>query len=227
MRINAYLANAGISSRRKADELIKAGRVSVNGRPAALNGQVSDNDEVRLDGQKVSFRPLRYIILNKPVGYVTTRADPQGRPKVTDLIDAGATLKPVGRLDIDTSGLILFTNDGQLAYRLMHPSHGIDKTYQVVVKGKITDEILDLLSNGVRLDDGLSAPAQARKIDGQTLELIIHEGKKRQVRRMVAAVGLELVSLKRTAYGQLKLEGLADGQWRQLTDAEVTALKQA
>lgn len=224
MRLNAYLARAGVSSRRGADELIKAGRVIVNKAPGQLNSLVSLNDIVEVDGKKVGMQQLKYILLHKPTGYVTTLKDEKGRRKVVDLIDINERVVPVGRLDYDTSGALLLTNDGELAHKLMHPSFEVDKTYEAEVEGKINPEILNKLSKGVELPDGPTAPAKVLKLSETKLELTIHEGRNHQVKRMLAAVGLKTIRLHRSKYGSLELEGLKPGQWRQLSAAEVKSL---
>ena len=224
MRINAYLSLAAVASRRGADRLIKADKVTINGRPAQLNSEVNDTDVVRVEGKTIQPEKIRYILLNKPVGYVSTLRDPEGRPKVSDLVNLPERLKPVGRLDYNTSGLLLLSNDGHLAHKLMHPSHELNKTYQVKVRGKITDEILNLLSNGVELSDGRSAPATVRQMDSSTISLTIHEGRNRQVRRMMEVVGLKLIKLERTAYGPLTLNGIKPGAWRELSKEELGEL---
>jgi 23S rRNA pseudouridine2605 synthase len=220
MRLNAFLAKAGVSSRRGADELIKASRVKVNGRTGRLNDDVFEEDKVEFDGQQVKLRKSRYILLNKPAGYITTLKDPHGRRKVMDLIKIDERIVPVGRLDYDTTGALLLTNDGQLAHKLMHPSFEIDKVYEAEVEGKITDEILNKLSIGVNLTDCKTAPAIARKLAENKIELIIHEGRQHQVKRMLEAVGLQTKKLHRSKYGTLNLEGLKPGHWRELTDLE-------
>jgi len=225
MRLNAYLAKAGITSRRGADELIIAGRVKVNGSAGRLNSEVNDSDKVSLDGRQVKMRKSRYILLNKPAGYITSLKDPEGRQKVTDLVDIEERVVPVGRLDYNTSGALLMTNDGMLSHRLMHPSFEINKVYEADVQGTITDELLNKLSNGIKLEDGMTAPAKARKISNDKIELVIHEGRKRQVRRMLAAVGLQVVKLHRPKYGPLDLSGLKPGEWRDLTEAELKLLQ--
>ncbi len=225
MRLNAFLARAGVSSRRGADKLITDGRVTVNGEVGQLNDEVSDSDKVELDGKPVFVQALRYILLNKAASYVTTLHDPEGRPKVTDLVDVYERVVPVGRLDFDTTGALLLTNDGELANRLMHPSFEIDKVYSVRVEGNITGETLNKLSNGVALEDGQTSPAKAVRLNNNEIELTLHEGRKRQVKRMVAAVGLKFVSLERTRYGSLSLNGLKPGQWRELTPEEINQLK--
>jgi len=225
MRLNAFLAKAGITSRRGADELIIAGRVKVNGSAGRLNSEVNDSDKVSLDGRQVKMRKSRYILLNKPAGYITSLKDPEGRQKVTDLVDIEERVVPVGRLDYNTSGALLMTNDGMLSHRLMHPSFEINKVYEADVQGTITDELLNKLSNGIKLEDGMTAPAKARKISNDKIELVIHEGRKRQVRRMLAAVGLQVVKLHRPKYGPLDLSGLKPGEWRDLTEAELKLLQ--
>jgi 23S rRNA pseudouridine2605 synthase len=224
MRLNAFLAKSGIASRRGSDELIKAGKVRVNGRLGRLNDEVSEMDKIEVNNQQVKLRKSRYILLYKPAGYLTTLKDPHGRRKVTDLIKINDRVVPVGRLDYDTSGVLLMTNDGQLAHRLMHPSFEVEKVYEAEVKGRITPEILNMLSIGVELDGGKTAPAKAGKLADDKVELIIHEGRKHQVRRMLAAVGLETVRLHRRQYGPLTLDGLQPGHWRDLTEKEVQKL---
>ncbi|HSX17790.1 MAG TPA: pseudouridine synthase [Candidatus Saccharimonadales bacterium] len=225
MRLNAYLARAGVASRRGSDNLIKAGKVTVNGKPGQLNTEVTDNDEVRLDGKQVRQQELRYILLNKPAGYVTTLKDPHGRRKVTDLIDISERVVPVGRLDYDTTGALLLINDGELAHKLMHPSFRVDKAYEAEVEGGITSKILNTLSNGVELDDRKTAPAKVRKLADNKIELVIHEGRYHQVKRMLAAVSLPVKKLHRSRYGSLDLAGLKPGQWRDLTSEEIFTLK--
>jgi 23S rRNA pseudouridine2605 synthase len=224
MRLNAFLAKSGIASRRGSDELIKAGKVRVNGRLGRLNDEVSEMDKIEVNNQQVKLRKSRYILLYKPAGYLTTLKDPHGRRKVTDLIKINDRVVPVGRLDYDTSGVLLMTNDGQLAHRLMHPSFEVEKVYEAEVKGRITSEILNMLSIGVELDGGKTAPAKAGKLADDKVELIIHEGRKHQVRRMLAAVGLETVRLHRRQYGPLTLDVLQPGHWRDLTEKEVQKL---
>lgn len=225
MRINAYLARAGVASRRGADELIKAGKVTINGELAGLNSRVGGSEEVRLDGKPIQAHKLKYILLNKPPAVVTTLNDPEGRKTVTELINITERIVPVGRLDYDTTGVLILTNDGELTHRLMHPSYGVDKTYQAEVAGEITPKILNMLSIGVRLSDGMTAPAKARKISRRKIELVIHEGRNHQVKRMLEAVGLPVKFLHRTRYDGISVDGLKLGQWRELTDEEITALK--
>jgi 23S rRNA pseudouridine2605 synthase len=225
MRLNAWLARAGVASRRKADELIKAGRVTVNGDPGQLNTFVGADDDVRLDGQPLRKQQLTYVLLHKPAGVVTTASDPHGRRTVVDLVRAGARVVPVGRLDADTTGALLLTNDGELAHRLAHPRYEVDKVYVVELDGPATDAQLRQLENGVELEDGRTAPASVRRLGGGRLELTIHEGRNRQVRRMVEAIGRRVVRLHRSRYGPLTLEGLELGAWRRLEPLEVERLR--
>jgi pseudouridine synthase len=225
MRLNAFLARAGVASRRGADELIKSGQVMVNGKTGQLNSVVADDDKVEVNGKTVNLQQLRYVLLNKPTGYVTTLKDPQGRRKVIELVELPERIVPVGRLDYDTSGALLLTNDGELANQLMHPKFEIDKVYEAQVDGMITDEMLNKLSNGIKLEDGMTAPAAAKNLYNSKIQLTIHEGRNRQVRRMLAAVGLTVVKLHRPKYGPLILDGLKPGQWRELSQSEVKLLK--
>lgn len=226
MRLNAYLARAGVASRRGADRLILEGRVKVNGKPGQLNDDVSENDSVELDGKPIQKQNLRYVLLYKPDRMVSTLNDPENRPKVIDLIDIPERVVPVGRLDFDTTGVLLFTNDGELTNKLMHPSFEVDKVYEAEVKGNITPKILNLLNNSIQLEDGPTAPARAKKLAENKIELTIHEGRKHQVKRMLSAVGLPVQKLHRSKYGPLDLNGLKPGHWRELTKDEVSQLKQ-
>jgi 23S rRNA pseudouridine2605 synthase len=225
MRLNAYLARAGVASRRKADELIKAGRVTVNGEPGQLNTFVQSRDRVELDGERVELQPLTYVLLHKPAGAVTTARDPQGRRTVVELVDHPARVVPVGRLDADTTGALLLTNDGELAHRLAHPRYEVEKVYEAEVEGDPSDEALEQLGNGIELDDGPTSPAQARRLATSHVELSIHEGRKHQVKRMLAAVGHPVTRLHRSRYAGLTLEGLEPGQWRELEPSEVERLR--
>ena len=225
MRLNAYLARAGVASRRRADELIKAGRVSVNGAPGELNTTVGRRDRVEVDGRVVEPQRLAYVLLNKPPGVVTTARDPHGRPTVTSLVRHPARVVPVGRLDADTTGALLLTNDGQLAHRLAHPKYEVEKVYVADVDGRPTDSSLARLSAGIELDDGPTAPARARRLGSQRVELTLHEGRKHQVKRMLATVGHPVRRLRRSRYGGLSADDLAPGEWRELARQEVEALK--
>jgi 23S rRNA pseudouridine2605 synthase len=225
VRLNAYLARAGLASRRRADELIKAGRVTVNGDPGPLNTFVAARDRVELAGRPVELQPLTYVLLHKPAGTVTTARDPHGRRTVVELVDHPARVVPVGRLDADTTGALLLTNDGELAHRLAHPRYEVEKVYQAEVEGELMDEALQQLRAGIELDDGPTAPARVRRLGPSTVELAIHEGRKHQVKRMLAAVGHPVRRLHRGVYAGLSLEGLEPGAWRELEPSEVLRLR--
>jgi 23S rRNA pseudouridine2605 synthase len=227
VRLNAYLARAGVASRRGADELIKAGRVRVNGEPGALNTFVETGDRVELDGRELTPQRLAYVLLHKPAGVVTTARDPHGRPTVVDLVSHEARVVPVGRLDADTTGALLLTNDGPLAHRLAHPRYEVDKVYEAEVEGEPSEEALRRLREGVELDDGRTAPARVRRLGPSRVELAIHEGRKHQVKRMLEAVGHPVRRLHRSRYAGLTVEGLGPGESRELTGPEVEALKRA
>jgi 23S rRNA pseudouridine2605 synthase len=224
VRLNAYLARAGVASRRRADDLIKAGRVAVNGEPGQLNTFVERGDRVEVDGEPVAAQQLTYVLLNKPAATVTTARDPQGRPTVVELVDVPERVIPVGRLDADTTGALLLTNDGPLAHRLAHPRYGVEKVYEVEVEGRPDNAALRRLAEGVDLEDGRTAPARARRLAPSKIELTLHEGRKHQVKRMLAAVGHPVRRLHRSAYAGLTLEGLEPGRWRELEPSEVELL---
>ena len=229
-RLQKVLAQAGLGSRRACEALIAEGRVEVNGELATLGRRVDpEHDRVTLDGVTIPVRPgLVYYLLNKPPRVVTTAQDPEGRPTVVDLVPAEPRVYPVGRLDWDTEGVLLLTNDGPLAHGLTHPSHGVPKTYLAEVSGVPGRAALRRLREGVDLDDGRTAPAKARLAQttptGAALEIVIHEGRNRQVRRMCEAVGHPVRRLVRTRFGPLRDQRLAPGQWRPLTQAEIRAL---
>jgi len=227
MRLNAWLARAGVASRRKSDELIKAGRITVNGEVGQLNTVVQASDEVSLDGQPLAKQTLSYVLLHKPAGVVTTASDPQGRRTVVDLVDHPNRVVPVGRLDVDTTGALLLTNDGDLAHHLAHPKYEVDKVYVAEVWGQPTDGTLRKLAEGVKLEDGKTAPAQVQRLERGRIELTIHEGRNRQVKRMLEAVGHRVKTLHRSTYGPLTLEGLEPGAWRELEPSEVELLRAA
>jgi 23S rRNA pseudouridine2605 synthase len=227
MRLNAFLARAGVASRRRADELIKAGRVTVNGEPGRLNSVVGAHDRVEVDGREVERQRLRYVLLHKPAGVVTTARDPQGRPTVVELVPDEPRVVPVGRLDADTTGALLLTNDGPLAHRLAHPRYGVEKTYVAEVEGDPDAETLQRLRDGIELEDGRTAPARARRLGAGRVELVLHEGRKHQVKRMLAAVGHPVTRLHRSGYAGLTLEGLEPGECRELIDREVELLRTA
>jgi 23S rRNA pseudouridine2605 synthase len=225
VRLNAYLARAGVASRRGADELIKAGRVRVNGEPGQLSTFVGARDRVELDGRPLEPQALAYVLLHKPAGVVTTARDPQGRPTVVALVEHPSRVVPVGRLDADTTGALLLTNDGELAHRLAHPRYEVEKVYEAEVEGEPSEEALEWLRAGVELEDGLTAPARIRRLGPSTLELILHEGRKHQVKRMLVAVGHPVIRLHRSRYAGLTLEGLGPGESRELAGAEIERLR--
>lgn len=236
IRIQKLLSDAGFCSRRRAEALIQAGVVKCNGHPVRLGDKALPTDLLTVDGERVYIprkKEFRYIMLNKPRGYVTTLSDEQGRRCVTDLLDGvGERVYPVGRLDRNSEGLLLFTNDGAFANGIMHPSRQVTKTYRVTVRPPVSEEQLTQMSAGVTLDDGFkTAPANiVEKVTEPTrvvLLVTIHEGKKREVRRMCDAVGLEVVRLRRISIGPLKLGMLKPGEWRDLTSEELRALRTA
>jgi 23S rRNA pseudouridine2605 synthase len=226
MRLNAFLARAGVASRRGADDLIKAGRVRVNGVPGELNTIVGARDVVELDGRRVARQPLAYVLLHKPAGVVTTARDPEGRPTVVDLVHQDVRVVPVGRLDAATTGALLLTNDGPLAHRLAHPRYGVEKVYVADVDGVPSDETVERLAAGVELEDGPTAPARVRRLAPSRLELVLHEGRNRQVRRMCEAVGHPVRRLHRSRYADIEVDDLAPGEWRELSREEVAGLLQ-
>jgi pseudouridine synthase len=225
VRLNAYLARAGVASRRKADGLIKAGRVTVNGEPGRLNTFVAEHDRVEVDGERVAKQRLAYVLLHKPAGVVTTASDPFGRRTVVDLVDHESRVVPVGRLDADTTGVLLLTNDGELAHRLAHPRYGVEKTYVADVEGEPPDDALRTLEQGLELDDGPTAPARVRRLGPSRIELTIHEGRKHQVKRMLEAVGHPVTHLHRSLYAGLSADDLVPGAWRELARGEVERLR--
>jgi 23S rRNA pseudouridine2605 synthase len=225
MRLNAYLARTGVASRRGADELIKRGRVRVNGVTGELNTFVKEGDVVDLDGRLLLPQRLAYVLLHKPAGVVTTASDPHGRPTVVGLVEHESRVVPVGRLDADTTGALLLTNDGDLAHRLAHPRYEVEKVYEAEVEGVPDDEALARLAAGIELEDGLTARARVRRLGSSRVELAIHEGRKHQVKRMLEAVGHPVRRLHRSRYAGLTVDDLDPGRSRELRDDEVEALR--
>ena len=227
LRLQKVLAQAGIASRRVAEEMIEDGRVSVNGEIANLGRRVNpDIDVVEVDGVQIGVRPgLIYYLLNKPAGVVTSAKDTHGRPVVTDLVPAEPRVVPVGRLDLDTEGLLLLTNDGDLTFRLTHPSFGVEKEYLAEVQTEPSRRALRSLREGLDLEDGRTAPAKVALISPRMLRIAIHEGKNRQVRRMCEAVGSPVVRLVRTRIGSLIDPQLPPGEFRTLRQDEVRELE--
>ncbi len=232
-RLQKIMAAAGIASRRASEEFIAQGRVTINGEVAQLGAKADPNrDEVRVDGEVVNVDPDRvYILLNKPQGVITTADDPQGRPTVFDLINLPQRLFPVGRLDQDTEGLLLLTNDGELAHQLMHPSFGVERVYVALVPGPVRRKVLAQLREGVELEDGIARVASVRVLEEQRskalLEIVMTEGRKREVRRLLGACGLTVERLARVSYGGVDLGELRQGKWRFLTQAEIGRLHAA
>lgn len=230
-RLHKFLARCGVTSRRKAEALILDGRIAVNGEIVTqLGSKVSPGDDVRMDGALVREPRLSYVLLHKPKGIVTTLSDPQGRRTIVGLLpDVGAVLKPVGRLDQDTEGLLLCTNDGELAMRLTHPRHGVEKEYHAVVRGAVAESSLARLRRGVVVEGRKTAPAVAEALQvgesRSTLKIILHEGRKRQVRQMCLAVGHPVIELRRVRIGPLRLQGLRPGECRVLSRPEIEALR--
>jgi 23S rRNA pseudouridine2605 synthase len=230
MRLAKYLASAGVASRRAAEELVRDGRVTVGGVPVMDPARdVGEGDVVAFDGERIAGDRARVVYaLNKPAGVVSTARDPQGRPTVVSLVPEQLRLYPVGRLDIDTTGLILLTNDGDLAHRLTHPRFEVEKTYRVLLGGPAVQEReLKALRTGVELDDGLTAAAHVKRIAADTIELTIREGRKRQVKRMCEQVGHPVKRLQRIRFGPLALGDLRPGAYRRLTATEVQRLSEA
>jgi 23S rRNA pseudouridine2605 synthase len=229
IRLQKVLAQAGLGSRRTCEELIDRRRVRVNGEVAVLGRRIDpDVDVVEVDGAQIGVKPgLVHLLLHKPPGVITTASDPQGRPTVVDLVPSEPRVFPVGRLDADSEGLLLLTNDGDLTHRLTHPSFGVDKEYLVEVDGDPSRGSLARLRDGVDLDDGRTAPAKVAQLGDRLLRITIHEGRNRQVRRMCEAVGHPVRRLVRTRIGPLSDRTLKAGEWRALTQDEVRALERA
>lgn len=234
MRLQKYMADCGVASRRACETIISDGRVTVNGLPAILGMSVEADDDVRLDGKRLVPQEKRVVLmLYKPRGVVSTSSDESGRKTVQAFVsELPYRLYNVGRLDLNSEGLLLLTNDGELANRLMHPRYGVEKTYRVVCDGTLSASEIAALSNGVVLDDGMTAPAKVSNIrrattGGTAFSITIHEGRNRQIRRMLEAVGHRTLCLKREQYGSLKLGALRPGEWRFLSAEEIEALYRA
>jgi 23S rRNA pseudouridine2605 synthase len=233
-RLQKLLAAAGVASRREAEKLITSGRVSVDGVVVTELGAKADPDtaSITVDGKPIDLHPRKvYVLLNKPRGYASTRRDPHAPRVVTDLVkDAADSLYPVGRLDVDTEGLLILTNDGDFTLKMTHPRHKVPKTYRAEVRGLVPEETLLYLSHGVRLEDGMTFPAEIKPAvlntarETSVVDITIREGRKRQVRRMFEAVGHPVIKLARVSFGNLKLANLRPGEWRFLTQQEVEGL---
>ena len=233
IRLQKFLSLCGVASRRKAEEMILQGRVKINGKPAILGDKVTDRDKVFVNGKRVIAprTKYRYIMLHKPRGFITTMSDEKGRKCVAELVkDVGERVYPVGRLDKDSEGMLIFTNDGEFANKIMHPRNSIYKIYRVTVRPSVTEEQLEKLETGVVIDGQKTAPAivhvlvQDKEQGRVVLEMILHEGKNREIRKMCEAVGLEVARLKRTQIGGVKMGMLKQGAWRDLTEKEVKNL---
>ncbi len=233
IRLQKYLAECGVASRRASEQLIAAGRVHVNSVPAMLGQSIDpDRDEVAVDGAPLARDEKVYVVLNKPAGVITTAKDTHGRATVLECVEAvKARVYPVGRLDMDVEGVLLFTNDGELAHRLMHPRYGIDKEYHAVVYGCVTPEILRRMEAGVRLDDGIAVAARAAILQAapghSRIRLTLREGRKHEVKRLCAAVGHPVRSLRRTAFCGITADGMRPGEWRYLDPEEIRRLRAA
>jgi len=227
VRLAKFLAHGGVASRRAAEKVIAAGRVTVGGEVVTDPARdVGEGDDVRVDGEPVGGAEAREVwAVNKPAGVVSTAREPGRRPAVVELVDSAARLYPVGRLDADSTGLLLLTNDGELANRLIHPRYEVAKTYRARLRQPLSERQLERLRGGVELEDGPTAPAEARRRGERELEIVLREGRNRQVRRMVAAVGNEVTALRRVAFGSLSLGELAEGQARRLSVEEIEALR--
>ena len=233
IRLQKFLSLCGVASRRKAEELILQGKVKINGKPAILGDKVTDRDKVFVNGKRIVAprTKYRYIMLHKPRGFITTMSDEKGRKCVAELVrDVGERVYPVGRLDKDSEGMLIFTNDGEFANKIMHPRNSIYKIYRVTVRPSITEEQIEKLETGIEIDGRKTAPAivhvlvQDKEQNRVVLEMILHEGKNREIRKMCEAVGLEVARLKRTQIGGVKMGMLKQGAWRDLTEKEVKNL---
>lgn len=226
MRLARFLAHGGVASRRRAEEIIAAGRVTVGGSTVTDPAfDVGPDDDVRVDGRPVLAEPREVWAVNKPAGVVSTAREPGGRPAVVELVDSSARLYPVGRLDADSTGLLLLTNDGELANRLTHPRYEVAKAYRAELRRPPSERDLRRLADGVELEDGPTAPAEVRRLGERVVEIVLREGRNRQVRRMAEAVGNQVVSLRRVRFGPIALADLAEGEARPLSDEEVERLR--
>jgi 23S rRNA pseudouridine2605 synthase len=226
VRLAKYLAHGGVASRRRAEEMIAKGLVTVDGEVVTDPARnVEDGDDVRVKGSPVAAEAREVWAVNKPAGVVSTAREPGARPAVVELVETAARLYPVGRLDADTTGLLLLTNDGELANRLTHPRYEVPKTYRARLRSPIADRDLERLRNGIELEDGPTAPTQVRRLGDRELEIVLREGRNRQVRRMLEAVGNRVAALRRVSFGSLELGGLKEGQARRLSEAEISQLR--
>jgi 23S rRNA pseudouridine2605 synthase len=225
MRLAKYLAHAGVASRRKSEEIIASGRVRVGGKVVTDPAYgVEGGEDIRVDGHQIEPEGREVWMVNKPLDVISTADEPGKRVAVVELVNSTARLYPVGRLDADSTGLILLSNDGELANRLTHPRYEVEKTYRVKLKKPVKDEVIEQLRSGVRLEDGMTAPATVKRMGEREIDITIHEGRNRQVRRMAEAVGNEVVSLQRISMGSLKLGRLGTGKCRLLDEREVERL---
>lgn len=228
MRLVKFLAHGGVASRRKAEEIIAKGVVTVGGEVVTDPARdVGEGDDVRVNGAPVAAEAREVWMVNKPAGVVSTAREPGSRPAVVELVNTEARLYPVGRLDADSTGLLLLTNDGELANHLTHPRYEVQKTYRAKLRMQISERDLELLRNGVELEDGPTGPAEARRLGEREIEITLREGRNRQVRRMLEAVGNRVVSLRRVSFGPLALGDLPEGKARRLSDGEITELRDA
>lgn len=228
MRLAKFLAHGGVASRRRAEEIVAKGLVTVGGEVVTDPARdVEVGDDVRVNGTPVVAEAREVWIVNKPAGVVSTAREPGARPAVVDLVRTDARLYPVGRLDADSTGLLLLTNDGELANRLTHPRYEVPKTYRARLRSPLPDRDLERLRQGVELEDGLTAPARVRRLGEREIEIVLREGRNRQVRRMLEAVGNEVMGLRRIAFGPLSLGDLKQGEARRLSEDEVARLREA
>lgn len=228
MRVHKYMAKAGIASRRKSEEMVKEGRVKINGELASLGSVVSDEDVVTVDGEVIhKEEQMVYLMLNKPLACVTTADDQFNRKTVMDYIQVSERVYPIGRLDYNTTGLLLLTNDGDLANKIMHPKHQMKKTYIAKVKGTPSEALIKQFKSGLSIEGRMTAPAELKVIKPGLVEVVIHEGRNRQVRKMLEAIGCPVITLKRSQIGRLTLGALKSGAFRHLTIEEINYLKEA